>query len=221
MTYIYDILLNFNDEFLEFFEWEKGDLIYHVKKIPIFKTNTKFMELIFSKKIKLKDYFGKAIANKTELFGSRKNIELKYSFLITDGYKVIGILLDKDYNIFKISDLLLDEADDAINIANSCKEIEFEYDIVGTRKKNDLLTRREIKIKNYLETNLKAIYKAKEVDKLKYLYFEYFNKNIDSIDEIYKELINTLKNEVNDKHIKLSEFIHLMENSKSAPNLTK
>ena len=34
---IYDIVLNFNKEFLDFFEWDKHDILIHVRKIPIFK----------------------------------------------------------------------------------------------------------------------------------------------------------------------------------------
>ena len=37
MTYIYDILLNFNEEYYEFYDWNKEDTIVHIKKIPIYK----------------------------------------------------------------------------------------------------------------------------------------------------------------------------------------
>ena len=44
MIYIYDILLNLNNDFYEFYEWEKNDNIFHIKKIPIFLVDTNFME---------------------------------------------------------------------------------------------------------------------------------------------------------------------------------
>ena len=41
MIYIYDILLNFNNEFYEFYEWEKSDLLFHIKKFLFIKSKTK------------------------------------------------------------------------------------------------------------------------------------------------------------------------------------
>ena len=214
MTYIYDILLYFNDDFYEFYEWEKGDYIYHVKKIPIIKIDTNLMELLFSKKIKFTKELGNMIYSKVDLFGNRK-YKLKYCCLFTDGYKVLGVLLNDNLEIDKISDLLLDEASDAINISNRSNIVDLEYNIIGNNKYNYLLTRYENNIKKYLEEELKNIYKNKEDSKLKYIYYEYFNNNIDNIDEAYKELKNSLKSEVTDKHINLYNLLHLKEECKN------
>lgn len=214
MTYIYDILLNFNDDFYEFYEWEKGDYIYHVKKIPIIKIDTNLMELLFSKKIKFTKELGNMIYSKVDLFGNRK-YKLKYCCLFTDGYKVLGVLLNDNLEVNKLSDLLLDEASDTINISNRSNIVELEYNIIGNNKYNYLLTRYENNIKKYLEEELKNIYKNKEDSKLKYIYYEYFNNNIDNIDEAYKELKNSLKLEVTDKHINLYNLLHLKEECKN------
>ena len=37
MTYIYDILLNFKEELIEFYDWNKNDNIIHIRKIPLLK----------------------------------------------------------------------------------------------------------------------------------------------------------------------------------------
>lgn len=214
MTYIYDILLNFNDNFYEFYEWEKGDYIYHIKKIPIIKIDTNLMELLFTKKIKFTKEFGNLINSKVELFGNRKS-KLKYCCLFTDGYKVLGVLLNDNLEIDKLSDLLLDEASDAINISNRSNINNLEYNIVGSFKNNYLLTRKEKIIKKYLEDEIKNIYKNKEYSKLKYIYYEYFNNNVDNIDEAYNNLINSLKLEVTDKHLNLYNLLHLKEECKN------
>ena len=39
MNYIYDILLNFQNEYYDFFEWNTNDQITHIKKIPIIKVS--------------------------------------------------------------------------------------------------------------------------------------------------------------------------------------
>ena len=217
MTYIYDILLNFNNEFYEFYEWEKGDYIYHIKKIPIIKVETNIMELLFTKKIKFTKNFGNIINYKVELFGNKKN-KLKYACLFTDGYKVLGVLLNENLEIDKKSDLLLDEANDAINISSRSNFISLEYTIVGNNKYNFILTRQEKNIKKYLEEELKNIYKKKEDNKLKYIYFEYFNKNIDNTINAYKELKNSLKDEVTDKHMKIYNLLHLKEECNNINN---
>ncbi len=210
MTYIYDILLNFNNDFYEFYEWEKGDNIYHVKKIPIIKIETSLMELLFRKKIKFTKELGNVIIYKVDLFGNKKN-KLKYCCLFTDGYKVLGILLNDNLEIDKISDLLIDEANDAINISSRSNVLSLEYTILRNNNNNFLLTRFEKNIKSYLEKELNNIYKKKEYNKLKYLYFEYFNNNIDDIDKIYKDLYDSFNKEITDKHVKLYNLLHLKE----------
>ena len=39
MNYIYDIVLNFNSNYYEFYEWNKNDNIINVRKIPVFKVD--------------------------------------------------------------------------------------------------------------------------------------------------------------------------------------
>ena len=210
MIYIYDILLNFNKEFFEFYEWEKKDYIYHIKKIPLIKIDTNLMEMLYNKILIFSKELGDLIYLKTDLFGNKKN-KLKYSCLFTDGYKVLGVLFNDNLEIEKVSDLLLDEANDAINISSRSSIIKLEYNIIRNKKYNYSLTRYEKNIKNYLEEELKRIYKNKEDSKLKYLYFEYFNNNINNTSEAYKELKNSLKKEVTEKHIKLYSLLHLNE----------
>ena len=47
MNYIYDVVLNFNKEFYEYFEWKKKDNIINIKKIPVFNvSNEIFLSMI-------------------------------------------------------------------------------------------------------------------------------------------------------------------------------
>ena len=216
MTYIYDILLNFNDDFYEFYEWEKGDNIYHIKKVPIIKVESEFIENILSKEIEISKDLLNLIMNKTEVFEGKRIKYLKYCCLFTDGYKVIGVNIVE--NSIKLSDMLLDESVDALDIAKRCDFLDIAYNIVGDKNINYFDTRREIKIKNNLISEINSIYKDKNYDKLKYLYFEYFNKNIDDIDTIYNDLINSM-DKINNKHYKLYELLKLC--NKKTRNLTK
>ncbi len=215
MIYIYDILLNFNENFYEFFEWEKNDKIYHIKKIPIFKVSTNSIDDLLSKIIEIDKNFLSLIINKTEIFESRRIKNLKYCCLLTDSYKVIGMLF-KEGKVY-LSDLLLDEASEAISIANRCNPINFEYNIIENKLINFFATRQENNLSNNLCNEITDIYNSKDINKLKYLYFEYFNKNNNDIDFIYNELIKSLE-EINSKHIKLYELIKLC--NKKTSNLT-
>ena len=120
----------------------------------------------------------------------------------------------KSYKLPIISEdyfVQLSEANDAINISSRSNVIKLEYTIIGNKKNNLILTRYEKNIKQYLEDELKNIYKNKEESKLKYIYFEYFNNNINSLENAYKELKNSLKNGITDKHINLYNLLHLKE----------
>ena len=48
MKYIYDIELNFNNKYYEFYEWEKKDNITHINKIPYYKITNRDKQLVDS-----------------------------------------------------------------------------------------------------------------------------------------------------------------------------
>ena len=210
MVYIYDVLLNFNKNFYEFYEWEKNDKIYHIKRIPLFKIDTSTLEDIFRKKIELSETFLNIIVNKTEVFDNKKVKNLKYACLFTDSYKVIGINII-DNNMY-YSDLLIDEASDIISISERCHLVNLEYNIIENLNVNYFETRKEVKLKEYLLTEINKIKEEKDLEKIKYLYFEYFGK-LKNNENIYDELIDSLR-KINDKHYKLSELIKLSNKKK-------
>ncbi len=210
MTYIYDILLNFNQDFYEFYEWDKGDNLTIVKKIPLLKVSSSVIDDVLTKKIKIEDPF--VLDLNTEIFENKKNKILKYTFLITDTYRVLAISLNQDLILTKISDLLLEENIDALNISKRCKLTEIAYTIIDTKKNNCFLTRNELKIKNYLIQEFTRIKKENDLEKLKYLYFEYFNKTPVK-ENYYQELLNSLDHDVTKNHLKLYKLIKLIYSS--------
>ena len=215
MVYIYDILLNFNKNLYEYYEWEKKDNIVHIKKIPIFKVTSNVLNDILTKNIKIDNSFFNIILNKCEIFDKKRIKCIKYACLFTDSYKIIGVKFQE--NEILLSDLLLDEADDSCSISNRCKLFKLEYNILGDKNIEYFKTRNEIKIKNKLIEEINNIYNNKEYGKLKYLYFEYFNKYIENIDDCYNELLNSLE-DINCKHLNLFNLIELYH--KMTSNLT-
>ena len=110
------------------------------------------------------------------------------------------------------SDLLLDEASDIISISDRCHLINLEYNIIENLNVNYFETRRELKLKEYLLNEINKMKDENDIEKLKYLYFEYYGKLNDN-SNIYDELINSL-DKINDKHYKLSELIKLSNKKK-------
>ncbi len=203
MLYIYDILLNFSKEkLLEFYEWEKDDKIDHVKKIKLLKIDSKVMDDFIDYTVTILDEKKEEIKNGMELF---KNKQIKSAMLFTDGYRVLAILFNEQYKSIAKSKLLLEEELDVLDIAEKLNTVNMVYK--KTAKKNLLfLTRREFEIKCYLEKELKKAYKKQDINKLTYIYMEYFDGEEKDFEKMYIQLKNSLQ-EINEKHIKIFDML--------------
>ena len=208
MTYIYDILLNFNNDFYEFYEWNSDDYLYHIKRIHLIKIDSKTYNDILNNKVEIKDDLLFNIFNKCEYFDNRKVMSIPYAIMLTDSYRVMAITLNMNGIVTKYSSLLLDEEEDVLEVSEKLGTIKLNYSIIEERKLNNL-TRNERNIIKYIKKDLDRAYKDKNINKLKYLYYEYFNKENDDIKLIYNSLIDTLNNKINDKHYDLYNLIKL------------
>ena len=94
MTYVYDLVLNFNSFLYEFYEWRKDDIIYHIKRINLIKVDSKTYNTILDNIVAFDDDFILSIFNKCEYYNNRVVTNIPYAFLLTDTYRVIGLLLD-------------------------------------------------------------------------------------------------------------------------------
>ena len=207
MTYIYDLMLNFNQELYEFYEWETQDKIYHIKKIYLIKIDSKAYNDILNNKVIFNDEFMLNIFNKCEYFDDKKTKLIPYCVLITDTYRVVAIMMDKNAQIIKYSSLLLDEEEDVLEVSDHLPKVKLDYKIIDKRINNNL-TRKEKNLIKYIRKDLNNSFKNKDINKLKFLYYEFFNKENNNIVEIYNSLINSLNN-INEKHYNLYNLIKL------------
>ena len=191
MTYIYDVILNFQKDYYEFYEWDTNDKIYHIKKIYLVKIDSNSFNDILNNKIKLSDELMLDIFNKCEYFDNKKLLTIPYAIIVTDSYRVMGIMMNMDGLIIKYSSLLLDEEEDILEISNRLATVKIDYKIIK-KKINNNLTRNEKNILQYIRKDLNDTYKEKNINKLKFLYYEIFNKQSNDIDEIYDSLIEIL-----------------------------
>ena len=177
MDYIYDIILNFQDKYYDFYEWYPQDKILNIKKIPIYKIPTK-------------DYLN--IKKNLVIIDQNTIPKTSKLFLLTNGLEVMGLLLDNYGKVIKISSLLFDEADDILKDKDSIKLINIKYRIIK-RRYLKLISRPNQEKQIYISKYLKKLDLLKDEYLIKYLYYDIYGIEEDSIKTIYDKLLTLSK----------------------------
>ena len=209
MTYAYDLTLNFNTELFEFFEWQKDDAISHIKRVPLIRIKPIYYNDILNNDVSFKNDFLLLIFNKSELYTNSIPKIIPYACLLTDGYRSIALVLDNYGKIIKYSSLLLDEEEDILYLSKRLSLYKLDYEIIKEGNNINFNTRQETKIIKYITKELRKSYDNKEYNKLKYLYYEYFNEQIDDYEKIYQCLLDEMKGEITENIYKLYDLIKL------------
>ncbi len=217
MIYVYDIILNWTDEdkIYEFFEWELNDDLEHIKKIPLFKIDSNTFDDILNYEVKTNDVFLNKIKNLTEIYTSEKIDVIPYSTLVTDGTRAVAVEFDNNGVLTYRSRLLLDEEQDILILSNKLLEYNLFLEKIKQRNWNPFITRLDEEIKKVLTKEITNSYKKGCFDKIKYLYFECFDKEQDDVDIAYQKLLASLEKEVNYHHNKLYEVVKLSYQNKN------
>lgn len=218
MSYVYDLILNFNSEYYEFYEWKNIDTIYHIKRINLIMVDSKTYNDIYDNSVFFNKDFLLSIYDKCEYYTNRKVDTIPYAFLITDSYRVMGIVLSNSGKTIKYSSLLLDDEEGILDLCEKLGIVKLDYKIIKKRNKNDFITRNEKSIIKFIKKDLLNNYSKKNISKLKYLYYEYFNKQSDDINVIYEELSQELMKTINEKHYELYNLIKLSYSRKNVLN---
>ena len=192
MIYIYDILLNLRqmDEGLEFYEWKEDDLIEHIKKVPLFKVSKTLIEDLFTNKLQLDITILPKIRNKAICYFNGETKQIPYLVLLSDGRKCFAIELDNKGNTLYKSSLLIDEEEEVLEMTEELVELPIGYKKTKIKNNKDQLTRFEKDNQKFLLRELEKIKDNKE--EINYLYEEYFDNNLTSIEDKF----NTLKDNV-------------------------
>ena len=196
MNYIYDIILNFQNEYYDFYEWNKKDNIYHMRKIPIIKINNQQLIDIKNNVVKFGKNTLKYLQSKNitaERFKQNNITKIKYTFILCSEQHALAVKLNKNGIVHSKSSLLPDEQEDALEIIKFQNEIKLDYKIIQKSQLNPFKTRFEIENEKFILNELNKIYKQKNIQKLSYLYLECFNKNESNIEKIYKILKEEIK----------------------------
>ncbi len=208
MNYTYDILANFNETYYEFFEWNNKDELTHIKRLPIIKVEREFLNNIKNNDVIVEKELLEKINRKTEFFKTNKKNISNYICALCDGTKAIIIKFESNGKIQGRSSLLLDEENEIIDISDTMTTSNYKYKLNKNKKPEYFKTRKEKEINNYIEKELKTI----DNNKLKYLYFDCFNKKEENIKIIQKEIKNEIKNNFENIYKKIYEFLKLASN---------
>jgi len=183
VDYIYDIILNFQNNYYEFYEWKNKDKFINVKKILVYRINDadylnlKYNEVI----IDIKEF-----PKQTRMM------------LVTNGKEVMGILLDQIGKVIKRSSLLLDEAEEILEETENIKNIKIKY-LKNNYKVHNIISRIDEEKTNFLEKFLSEINIKEDEYLLKYIYYDIYQReelNVNFIYQNLKKLINTNTNQI-------------------------
>lgn len=208
MNFIYDIVLNFNKEYYNFFEWSKKDNIINIKKIPLFLVDNSSFKKFKYDNIIVSNEFINLINDKTYTYSKTK---LGPSCLISNGKEVIAILFNLKGKLIKRSSLILDEEEEVLDEIVS--DNPYLIDIIKcTPGKIYSVNRVQRDKQNYL---IKYIKNENDDLKLKYLYYDYFENDENNINNIKNKLVNEITNNWNEKFNSLFETVKLFNKIKN------
>ena len=190
MNYYYDILVNLQDEFYEFYEWEKTDPILAIKKTPLFKVDHQVIIDFLTRDITLNEDFIINILDKTT---SKNNKEKLNAFLISDTKTSLFLETNDEGKIIFKSKLLVEDENNVNEVVSVLKPTTIKYQKGAKIIKNNLL-RRTRKEKNLISAELNSLKKEQNVDKCNYLYYELFHQAPDSYEQALLKMQEFLKN---------------------------
>ena len=209
MDYYYDILLNFQDAYCMFYEWDENDYLEYIKKIPLYHVDSKTFNDFYLNKVKVSLEFLKEILNKTKL---KQNNSLKYACIISDGKNSLGVEFNDEGILQYKSSLILD---DELNINEFMFNISISnitYEVLSKDVKSKY-TRQEEKVKNLIRVEIKDIYAKKNYSKLKYIYLEWFRELKCDYEKMYQEMLDKLEGDLTEREYTIYELIKLSYNN--------
>jgi len=209
MNFIYDIVLNFNKDYYNFFEWDKKDSVINIKKIPLFIVNNYTFNSMKYDIVTVSKDFIDLIKEKTYTYNRQK---IGNVCLLSNGKQVIGLLFNDKGDLIKRSSLLLDEEEEVLDEIYSNEVTDIDIVKIKKGKSNDNVNRVQKEKKDFL---IRYINKEKNNVNLKYLYYDYFEKDEEDSSIIREDLINEIKNNWNKKFDTFYETVKIFNKIKN------
>jgi len=195
MNYAYDLTLNFNKKYIDFYEWNKEDNLEYYVKVPIFKiTNDTYYD-VFYNEISVSKKFLEILKNQTEKYSRNGIIKCKNIAIFTNMGNSIVLKFDDSGNVILKSSISIDEEEDILSFSKVIKYYLLEYKVNNINKiKKVFITRNELDLKNKINKEINKLYETKEYEKLSYIYYELYGERNENNDKVHYKLINLLEN---------------------------
>ena len=199
MNYIYDIVLNFQNNYYQFFEWNRTDKIKNINKIAVYHVSDQDILDLTNNKIIIDNTF----LNKLKE-DNKKNKKLMC--LVSNQSQTIGLLFSNDGVLLKRSSLMFEEETEVNNYAKDLPLTKIDY-IKNEKQESSNRLRIEKEKKDRLIEYIKNT--SNELT-LKYLYYEYFKEECTNLDKIKETLINVMESEWNNNKSTLYKTISIL-----------
>lgn len=209
MIYVYDVLVNLNEEMLDFYDWDDTDEFSHVRRVPMFKVVSESYYDLVTKDIKIDEEALNSIKDKTQIFSSRNIEVIPYACVFSDGNSAVMITFDNKGNTKKKSKFLINEEMEILEITKSMGISNIKCEILSKVKRNNLI-RSEKRILNSILKELETL--KDDSEKIDYLYYEWFEK--EEGERKYYKLVSDLKKGFTSKHKEFLELLHLLTRTK-------
>ena len=211
MIYIYDVLLNWfkKGKIMESFEWNTNDEIDHVKKIPLIRVDDQDLYHFLHYDIKLDlDFFTK-LYKKTEVYDCKCIRKIDYAMIISNGKCSVALKFNNKGYVIGKSKLLLDEEEEVLEMTEELTITRLEYEKKNLLTSDYFMTRHEYENKNFLIKELKYMVKTNDLEKIDYLYEEYFDKENITTQEKYQILLDSVTNHYSKIHEEMVNILKL------------
>ena len=204
MIFIYDILINLNNDYFEFYDWEDCDDIKHIRKVPLVKVNDEVINHIINKTLIINKTFLNNIHKKSEIFSGKQIDYIDYGCVFGSNDKAIYTVFNNNGIIEKTSSIMVGEELEILEILETLIEKEIKYKLIEKENVRNFNTRKETNIINNILSELKKIKNDRE--KIEYLCYEWFNDKNYS----YDKLVGSIEKNFSNKHLEFLELLKLV-----------
>ena len=201
MKYLNDVLLNFDEIAYEFYEWEKEDDLVRIKRVPVVCISEKDLFIFLQNKIQI---------DKEELSVCSKK---EHIIIFTSKKDHIAIEFDLEGKELFRSRLTIEDDLNVCEIAYSLKEKKLRYQTL-----QKICHQREMRIaskeKQLIQIELKVIEASHQIEKLSYLFYEWF----DEIESHFDQMLNKCYLELQKPYsLQMHKIAHLIKLSYKEP----
>lgn len=197
MQYYYDVLGNFSEYILKFYEWESDDDIVNIKKIPFIKISKEDMRVLLSYGVIL------------EMESIVRNSKDKTNYLLfSTGCDALMVELNQDGKIIYYSSLLIEDELEVNELAHNMNTIKLKFKVLDKIKSLSDYRQGE-KAKNLIVHELKKIRDNDNKDECLYYYYEWFHVSTDDYDKAIKKMFLEIKKPFNKDMERIEKLIRL------------